>query len=541
MADRPGHVGTTGGGDEIEDTLRNFVGLNLADPATGFLGRLRMASRPNGSPFFWLDAGGNQRQIISSLVTARTLIDPVTRQAIIVQPGVGSESITSAGKLSEADLARAFGISTGTSGSAPSFASTQAAQTQAENFAREQAAEAARVAAEAAEAQRIFLEEQAEIDRELRLREARLSTARDLVNIKSAEAREARTQGISIAGDDPFTFTAISRGLAGPTGTTPSAAFKTNLAQAGSFQAPDLTGLDSNALESVIGKLSQLNTPQQTGPFGFAGGGVLSPSGAQRGTGAQAVPVGENGPEIMILRPDGSVEVVPMSRGAQTGGVFDFGGFPGLFRDLRSSVGVTNPQILQAGQGAASGFGSILQSGVASQLGARQIGFGALVKTPSSRQVFLVTESGLRPITTGSALAPLGGDVRTLSEDQFARLDIPRGADIGFEEARRFTPTRREGAFGAFGEPLTARGGLRDLAAAQPGFSIQDANRIGQLIGFLPAPHKIPPAFFNSLAPTEQTALLSAYRLAGVPEADFTFLRTGPQLPFSPQRATAVG
>ncbi len=441
---------------------------------------------------------------------------------------------------------------TAPTGRATSFSSSQAAQTQAETFARAQADRDAAIAAqaaeeraqadrEAAEARRRFEEEQAEIDRELRLREARLTTARDLVNIRSAEAREARTQGVQLAGDDPFRFTAIARGLAGPTGTTPSAGFKQDLAQAGSFQAPDLTGLDSNALESAIGKLSQSLTPQGLGTLGFAHGGTISPTGIGGPDGSQAIRVGEAGPEVLILRPDGSVEVVPETGSAQFGGEFDLGGFSSLFQSLRGSAGITNPQILQARQGASSGFGSVLNPEVSGQLGARQLGFGQLVKTPDSRTVFLVTESGLRRLTTPEALSPLGGNVRTLSREQFARLDTPFGASIGAEEARQFSPTRGTGTFGALGEPLNTSFGFQDLARTTPGFSAQDAERISQLIGFLPAPFKIPPSFFQTLLPAEKTALISAYRLSGVPEADFQHLRTAPQLSFSPQRATAVG
>jgi hypothetical protein len=353
----------------------------------------------------------------------------------------------------------------------PSFASTQAAQTQAEQAAAAAAATAAGVAEEAARAREAFDAEQAEIDRELRLREARLSTARDLVGIRSAEAREARTQGVSLAGEDPFRFTAIARGLAAPTGTTPAAGFKQNLAQAGSFQAPELAGLDSNALESVIGKLSQSITPAQS-PFGFAGGGVLSPSGAQGGTGAQAIPIGENGPEIMILRPDGSVEVVPMARGAQEGGVFDLGGFTSLFNRLRGSTGLVG------------------SAGVA------------------------------------------GTDVRAqLLPSELSKLGVIQGG----------TSSSGTPAFQAFSEPLSTRFGFQDLARTLPGFSGGDATRIANLIGFLPAPFKIPTSFFQALLPAEKTALISAYRLSGVPEADFNHLVAAPQLSFTPQRATAVG
>lgn len=455
-------------------------------------------------------------------------------------------------QLTEGETGNLFptggGTGTRTSVSAPAFGSTRAAA----DLQIKAAADAAKLVAAARvaeiEAQRIFDEEQAEIDRELRLREARLTTARDLVNIRSAEAREARTQGVGLAGDDPFKFTAISRGLAGPTGTTPSAAFKTNLAQAGSFQAPDLTGLDSNALESVIGKLSQLNTPQQTGPFGFAHGGtvdVRSRAGGatQPGDGTVAIEVGEpiNGqpnPEIVILRPDGSVEVVRKIGAAQTGGTFDFGGFGSLFNSLRQSVGFST--------GAAGGRASVLQPGVASMLGARQRGLGSFVRRQNDPTVFQVTSTGLRDVGNLDIFSQLGGasgDVEFLSDQAFNRLQQGIGSGETFtpESAEGFQVQRRSGAFGAFAQPLTAQGGLRDLVASGVGFTAGEAVRIRDLIGFLPAPFKIPPAFFNSLSPTEQTALLSAYRLAGVPEEDFTFLRTAPQLSFNPQRATAVG
>jgi len=447
--------------------------------------------------------------------------------------------------IADPSLLRELGFlpqSGGTGRAPPSFGSTQAAQTQAETFAREQAA----LLAAAREEELAEDARQREIDRELRLREARLTTARDLINIKSAEARESRTQGVQLAGEDPFKFTAIARGLAGPTGTTPSAGFKQNLAQAGSFQAPDLAGLDSAALESVIAKLSQLNlSPQQ--PFGFAHGGTLSPSGAQSGTGAQAVPVGENGPEIMILRPDGSVEIVPMTRGAQGGGVFDFGGFGSLFSSLRRASGTGGGFLTTPGLGGNTiGLNDILNPSQASALGARQRGLGSFVSTPG-QPVFMVTATGLRPISNPDVLRALGGNlanVESLTSGQFGRLKAGFGIGADFRDegaAGSFRPQRATGEFGAFGQPLTTFQGQRDLAAAVPGFSVQDADRISQLIGFLPAPFKIPVSFFQTLGPTEQNVLIKAYELAGVPEADFRHLRTAGQLSFNPQRATAVG
>lgn len=435
---------------------------------------------------------------------------------------------------------------TGTGPSVPSFASTQAAQTQQEQFLQAQAARdaqiaeqtaAARVQAEqaAAEARRVFDEEQAEIDRELRLREARLATARDLVGIRSAEAREARTQGVSLAGDDPFRFTAIARGLAGPTGTTPSAAFKGNLAQAGNFQAPDLTGLDSNALESVIGKLSQSNVPQG-GTLGFAHGGTIGAAGARPGDGSRAIEVGEAGPEILILRPDGSVEVVPKMGSAQFGGEFDLGGFTSLFRSLRQSTGLTG-SVLEAG----TDVRAPLLGVEASRLGAFQRAPGTLLTSPDTSTVFVIDETGaLRPFTNNSIFQQSGfsgGDVQTIPAHQLAQFRT--GAGISNEPFSLGQQPRA--SFQSFAEPLNTGFGFQDLARAVPGFSSQDANRIANLIGFLPAPFKIPASFFLTLLPAEKQALISAYRLAGVPQEDFNHLLTAPQLSFAPQRATAVG
>jgi hypothetical protein len=243
----------------------------------------------------------------------------------------------------------------------------------------------------------------------------------------------------------------------------------------------------------------------------------------------------------MILRPDGSVEVVPMAQGAQQGGVFDFGGFESLFSSLRQSVGVGNqlPGFF--------GRSNVLPSATASRLGARQRGFGSFVRQGNDPTVFMVTSQGLRSVgSRGIFEGELGasfGDVESLSPDAFARLQAGVGAGETFtaESARGFEPQRGGGTFGAFGQPLTTFAGQRDLARAEPGFSIADADRITKLIGFLPAPFKIPASFFQSLLPEEKNVLIKAYRLAGVKEADFNHLLTAPQLSFAPQRATAVG
>ena len=50
-------------------------------------------------------------------------------------------------------------------------------------------------------------------------------------------------------------------------------------------------------------------------------------------------------------------------------------------------------------------------------------------------------------------------------------------------------------------------------------YTPQEAQQLSDLIGVLPAPHKAG-AFLRNLSPTEQSALKSAYKLAGFPEDD---------------------
>ena len=403
-------------------------------------------------------------------------INPTSPEANIIRQRIEGGELAGDVFLEFAALMKTGPFSdTGGTGSAPAFSSTKAAADL--RFQQQQTLDAEARAFQANQ-DRLNREEdarQAEIDRELRLRESRLTTARDLVGLRSAEAREARTQGTQLAGSDPFRFLAVARGLQPPTGQTPTAGFKENLLGAAQFQSPDLTGLDSNALQSVIQKLSQSNAPQGSATLGFAHGGIVSPTGGATPTGgSQAITVGESGPEIMILRPDGSVEVVPMAGSAQEGGVFDLGGFGPLFQRLRTSAGI----------------GSQFNPGFES---------GDVLDRARSKFGFL----------------PVGGEQET---------DAP---------------------FQAFAGPLlNVRSGLNEAFRFQGlsgGAASAEALRISGIIKQLPAPFKIPPTFFNSLFPAEQSALISAYRFAGVPEDDFRHLLAAPQLSANPQRATAVG
>lgn len=446
MSHIPGHIATGESATGDVSLGTSAIGSNLFNPDGTFAGQL---IEIEGNLF--LSAGQQSGQLPRPFTGGNFVLD--AGGGDFFQLALNSEG----GVIKSGTLTPPTG-----GGSAPAFSGTEAGVRLA-----------AKLREDADVAQRAFLAEQEDLDRELQLRESRLATARDLVNIRSTEAREARAQGTQLAGEDPFRFLAVARGLQPPTGTTPAAGFKQNLLGAAQFQAPELAGLDSNALESVIGKLSQSAAPQGSATLGFAHGGIVSPTGGATPTGgSQAITVGEAGPEIAILRPDGSVEFVPMAGSAQEGGVFDLGGLAPLFERLRESIGVP---------GAAS-------------------------------------------------FAPSGVDAVNQFRGQFGFLP-------------RYAQQETSAPFQAFAGPVSNifQGLLeanRFQGVSNPG---PEAKRISDLIGRLPAPFKIPPTFFQSLFPAEQNALISAYRFAGIAEADFRHLLTAPQLSATPQRATAVG
>lgn len=525
MTHIPGHVGTADGGDD-----------------GGTLQQGQILTGANGERFIAVNTGFGWRLVPEGERTTATSgikLPPTsvwaTETGSIIEVS-GSGQIIGGRAIPASQF---FGTGGGGAGRAPpAFSSTQAAQAQAEEAAKAAAAQAAKVAAEAARAREAFEEEQAEIDRELRLRESRLSTARDLVSIRSAESREARRLGTEVSGEDLFTFLAVARGLQPPTGTTPAAAFKQNLQGAAQFQTPDLTGLDSNALQSVIGKLSQSLTPQGTGLFGFAHGGTVTPGGTATPTGgSQAIRVGEAGPEILILRPDGSVEVVPEVGSAQTGGVFA--------PETTHPFGLNT--VFQALLGRPTAFGSQIREAfdVPTDF-LRGIGFNRFSK---------IVGGGV-PAKFGSQLRAGPQLLRDLLSPQ-PEFDLGGLAPL-FERLRGSLGGTGRSAFGFLPEGVEQETSAPFQAFAGPVLNIQqglleafqfqgvanpqaEAQKFSALIGQLPAPFKIPPSFFRSLLPAEQSALVSAYRFAGVPEEDFRHLLTVGQLPFSPQRAVAVG
>lgn len=344
-------------------------------------------------------------------------------------------------------------------GSTGSFASTQAAQSQAEAFA----------AAEA-EKNRVFTAEQNEANRLQAERDSKLNLARSLATTAMGEKGRAQERAVEGAGKDIFKRLAFMRGQQVPTGPTPVDIFKQGQMETATQQIPDLpANVSDEALESALAKLQAMGQAPDEPTFGFAHGGEMSP-----GTGAKAVRVGEEGPETLILRPDGSIEVVPEVASAANGlQIGDVGpGFSSLFARLRESVGV--------------------------------------------------------PGRVGESTTRIGG--RTVTDPAFhSALGVNPVGFFGRGERRHFVGPQPQGAFGAFSQPLSIFQGLRETPQFRTGTGnvTQAGRELSGQVGTLPNPIKIPPSFWANLLPDEQDSLLWAYELANVPPESFRHLNPG--------------
>ena len=204
----------------------------------------------------------------------------------------------------------------------PSFASTQAAQTQMEAFEREQAKLLADAKVASDKAQQEFLEEQNRLAEEAALKRGRLSTLTDLIQSFVGAQAQARDTLANLQPDD-FRFAAVAGGIA-PFGVTPQQGFQTQLQE---FAAAPVPTADPNAslpsIESAIQGLTGANVPLAPQTFGMAGGGTVpAPFDVM-----SARLVGEAGPEVMVTGPQG-VTILPLGKGAQDGGFFPFEPIP---------------------------------------------------------------------------------------------------------------------------------------------------------------------------------------------------------------------
>jgi len=528
-------------------TLDQLIGDWFADVDTGFVGVLsKNLNRRTGATTYNLsDMTGNSIRMPVRMMstTTRMLYSTAGRQA------------SPQGKLTESDIKRIFGVDTaggggGGGGSAPAYSSTrQAAQ---EQMAFETAeAEKTRAYNTAIEKARLEAERISNLRSEMNdLRQARIS--------ERVGARRDLTQ---IAGEDTFrTLGSLrARAVQGPTILDQ---FKTELGQAASFQEPMIgPNASISDLESAITKLAQPILPQGGAasafrPPGLEHGGTVSKEEVQpfsmgrphpktaiefaKKAGMTTVMTGERtgGPELVIGK---EFTVIPLTdeeedelmnspipkalTGAEvaqqqfgvtgTGPNYGLEGFQDLLTSLRKRAGVTGPFT-------GGGTGDFLSRLQASALGAYQAAPGTLLKQKNEDWVYQVDETGrLRRFENPDVFFGSGNkdfsNVQEIWPEQLANFEM------GDRLTSPFTlPSGGLGTVGALGSPLTTKRGFMDLFTAQglsSGTAEWESNRLSQLIGFLPAPHKIG-AIFNRLLPAEQSALISAYRLAGIPAAD---------------------
>jgi len=207
---------------------------------------------------------------------------------------------------------------------------------------------------------------QAQVDREKIAEDKRqslLTTARALVEKQMEAKSAAQTQGVTLAGSDPFKFIGQLRGQDIAAGVqTPYDIFKGYLQGQATQESPNIiANATTQDLESALGKLEQLKQQGQNAPsFGFAGGGTANAFGPY-----QANLVGEAGSQIapgtevmitgatLIPRP-GETTILPLQSGMETGGTVgsegllkpgSLGVFPQLFEKIRSGLGNTRANL----------------------------------------------------------------------------------------------------------------------------------------------------------------------------------------------------
>ena len=292
MTHIPGHIGTVGGGGDGD-----LIGVKLFRPDGTFAGRL--VQDPDKGLILKNEFGFAKFQGGTYLLEAGFAVTVNAQGDIITK-----ESLDTA------------------TGSAPSFASTQAAQTQAEAFARQQAELLAAAKVQSDAEARAFAEEQNRLAEEAAVKRGRLSTLTDLIQSFVGAQAQARDTLANLQPDD-FRFAAVAGGIA-PFGVTPQQGFQTQLQE---FAAAPVPTADPNAslpsIESAIQGLTGANVPLAPQTFGMAGGGTVpAPFDVM-----SARLVGEAGPEVMVTGPQG-VTILPLGKGAQDGGFFPFEPIP---------------------------------------------------------------------------------------------------------------------------------------------------------------------------------------------------------------------
>ena len=367
----PGHVGTSGT-DASGEFLSQFSGQTIYTQ-DGQAFEVRSVKSGSITTYRLFPAGGG-RQLSGSQMRGLTFVDNLGIGHTIGTVSGGDYPLQSR-TMSESALARFFGVSD-SGGSAPSFASTQAAQTQAEAFRRGE-----RIGGQE------FSSGQSDIDRDLQRQRDENAKRQNLIEIVSTLASRAgdlrqRTEADLMGleqtaltlvsdriGDDPIKGAILGSGLL-QRGTTPNDALiargqhaaDTARGRLGDLQPvprPDLTagtaGLESQR-DALLSQLDPQSTSdleallQPTNTLGLAQGGVVgesfdslgaggSPKGALTVNGRQvgqtggvgfSVLVGEKGgftgdEEVLNFDESGRLEDVrPLAGGAEHGASFDF-------------------------------------------------------------------------------------------------------------------------------------------------------------------------------------------------------------------------
>jgi len=313
----------------------------------------------------------------------------------------------------------------------------------------------------------------------------KLQMAREAINAERLFRQNQSKAALDLA-PDPMRFTNWLQGGNVGASTGPSATpydqFKMGITRRNQSPMPTV---DPNAsipeLNSALQKLAQLQAPDQNiSPFlGMAEGGTLNPMNLQPRGLATLVGEGVNGEGLA----NGTAEIA-ISRPDGSVEIVPLA--------KRGATGTDLPNL--------GGFPSLFQS-LRNRLGITE----PMVPNPSSQ--------------TKSLLGV---------------LDTP-GTGAGYN------PT----GWQAGGTPLDIFGGYSQ-ALAQQGISDKRAwamtDPINRAIGFLPAPHRIPLQWWNALAPTEQSAVMSAYRMAGISEKDLLDIMGRTQLAGSaPSGMTGLG
>ncbi len=515
-----------GTGEEEEAGLAALVGQSLLDLNTNFFGIVRTRTdRRTGQVVYWLSDPNTGRA--QDLRTGATLVDPNTRVVTNISASTtgsaADSTVTSGGKLSEADLRRLFGEEDDGGGgrAPPAFSSTQAAQAQAEAFRREQdkLLADAKVASDLAD--REFAEEQNRLAEEAALKRGRLSTLTDLIQSFVASQAQARDTLANLQ-PAPFRFAAVSGGIA-PFGVTPQQGFTEQLQQFASAPAPTA---DPNAslpsIESAIQGLTGANVPLSPQTFGMAGGGTVpTPFNVM-----SARLVGEQGPEVMVTGPQG-VTILPLGKGAQDGGFFPF-----------EPIKFDRETLLPA-LGTSGIFGSLGFSGIpnTTRLPSGSLSFSNLGGF-SGRGGDFLQRLGVRPSLIGQAGGSGGIFFRT-ADDVLQRIESPQAfTDFGFQSAdvTALSPQTIQQMGLTFGNTFQGQPPVpTERASAFTPFTVPIVEPTTGTV--LPAPFQIA-SQLNKLRLTDPfifNLLLSAYESAGVPGVD-VLATVQASLPFGQER-----